>query len=143
MKLLKSFASIGSSVKKVDYKKFTANTELDHNIIIHFDNDKSVQIVAIGDCCSISYIVKLKGMPFSKLNNKVIKSIKEIKNKQKIKNAFVDIKPYHFANDPLHDHIINSFHLYEIKLDNGDQFYFGMINASSGYYDGWLEIYLL
>ncbi len=147
MKLLKSLASIGSSVKKVDFTKFNYNKfdyfhdKSNRYITIHFNNDKSIRIVAQSDW-GISYIVKLKGMPFSKLTNKVIKSIKEIKNKQKIENAFIGIKHVDFTNDP--DHEYSKFHLYEIKLeDEDDTFNFGLINASNGYYDGWIEIYLL
>lgn len=138
-KYLKKFSDIDSKVKKVKYIKHAIAHKSEVNIF--FENDKIIKIVPEADCCSISYIVEFPEFPFSKLIGKKIKSVKEIKNKMKIYNAYIDIEPLVFDDDNYDD--FNSYHLYEIKFDNDDTFEFGLINLSNGYYDGWLSIFLL
>ena len=74
---LDSFTHINSKVKTVHYKQH--NEKQWSELKISFENDKKIKIIPIGDCCSISYITKKKGYPFSKLVGKKIKSLKEIK----------------------------------------------------------------
>ena len=137
MKYLESFSKINSKVKKVTYKKHS-------EIKISFENGKKIKIIPVGDCCSISYITKIKGFPFSKLVGKKIKSLKEInlpltllKNKKNTNSLFT---PITFSDM---NHEVNKYHLYEIKFTDNGLFNFGLINASNGYYDGWIEILII
>lgn len=132
MKYLKNFSDINSKVKKVIYKKYSKKNW--GEIKIFFENGKKIRIIPKGDCCSISYIIKFTEFSFSKLIGKKIKSLKEIKNKKKINILYENIKPIQFSEN------INKFHLYEIKFTDNVSFYFGLINSSNGYYDGWIEI---
>lgn len=135
MKYLKSFSDINSKVKKVTYKKY--NKKNWGEIKVFFENGKKIRIIPEGDCCSISYIIKFTGFPFSKLVGKKIKSLKEIKNKKKINSLYKNVKPITFSDI---NHEVNTYHLYEIKFTDNVLFNFGLINASNGYYDGWISI---
>ena len=139
MNYLTSFSEIKSKVKKVVYKKikFDKKGKVKHNgeISILFENKEKIKIIPEADCCSISYLVEFKEYPFTSLVNKQIKSLKETKNKQLIKKLYKNSKTIDFS-----DNDVNKYHLYKIKLNN-KLFYFGLINSSNGYYDGWISIY--
>jgi hypothetical protein len=137
MKYLKSFSDINSKIKKVTYKKYI-NKKNWGEIEVFFENGKKIRIIPEGDCCSISYITKFTGLPFSKLVGKKIKSLKEIKNKKKINSLYKNVKPITFSD--IHNKEVNTYHLYEIKFTDNKLFNFGLINASNGFYDGWISI---
>jgi hypothetical protein len=132
MKYLKNFANINSNVKKVIYKKYKKSNP--GYLEILFNDNIKIKIIPEGECCSISYIVKFKEFQFSKLVNKKIKSLTEITNNSKINKFFENVVPIDLDET-------NTYHLYEITYNNDDLFYFGLINSSNGYYDGWISIY--
>ena len=137
MKYLDTFYNINSKIKKVTHHK-----KVKHRCVeIFFQNGKKIKFIPEGDCCSISCIINFRGFPFSKLIGKKIKSLKEIENEQLIDISFKNINPInHFNNDDENDDDFYRFHLYEITFTDNVLFKFGLINASNGYYDGWISI---
>lgn len=129
MTYLDNFSSIKSPIKKVIYKHT--------GVTISFENKKKIKINPYGDCCSISYIINFKEFPFSKIIGKEIKTLKEVKNKKKIDNLYKNAKLIDYSNT---NDNFNKYHLYEIKFTDKTSFNFGLVNASNGYYDGWIEV---
>lgn len=107
MKYLNSFSDINSKVKKVTYKKYSEKSW--GEIKIFFENGKKIIIIPEGDCCSISYITKFTEFPFSNLVGKKIKSLKEIKNKNKINSLYKNFKSINFSDAK---NGVDTYHLY-------------------------------
>jgi hypothetical protein len=130
MKFLECFSNIDSKVKNI-----VKSTKYCKKIKIFFENNKKITIVANADCCSMSYFHEFNEFQFSLLVGKKIKSLKETKNKKIINSLYKNSKIHIFR-----DNNVNTYHLYEIKFTNNKIFYFGLINASNGFYDGWISI---
>jgi len=89
--------------------------------------------MAIGDCCSVSVFKTFEDKPFSSVVGKIIKGIKDISS---------DDFDYETDDDDGGD--CKSPHLYEMTFKNSDEtFKFLMVNYSNGYYDGWINSYIV
>ena len=98
-------------------------------IIIVLSNDTKIKFIAVGDCCSSSYIEKYEDYDFQNLIGKIITNVKEIELPD----------DYEYKEESSNDYCITP-HLYEIQFkDNEEIFKFLLVNFSNGYYDGWLE----
>jgi len=127
----------------VDFSKFNLPIELitmneDNDILILKTSSYSYQIKAEGDCCSHSVFKTYKDIPFSSLQGKIIKNIKEITNEIEDDDDFnsdtetdgEDGLPYNDCRSP---------HLYRMTFKNSEEpFKFAIVNYSNGYYDGWI-----
>ena len=122
-------------VKKVTFKpysKMTAFGESNELLQLKY-SDKFIIIKAMMDCCSQSYLVQFSEFPFKNIKNKIITKLLLISNEE-LKKIFSNIKLL-----KLQDH--NQLYLYQIKFKSKDEFYFGLVNSSNGYYDGYIELY--
>ena len=89
----------------------------------------------MADCCSTSILFIFDKYPLQNLIGNQIVSLTEIKN---IYNKLFKQKRF------IDDYNVNNFekyHIYQIKLYNKKLFYFGLVNFSNGYYDGFISIY--
>ena len=146
-KLLTNYIDINSEIKSIN--KYTLEEEYDIKFnkktrytLLSFilKNKYTLNILPEGDCCSFSFFVELPYYRFEKLSGETIVNVKEIKNKSIIKK---DIgKQLYKYNEQDIDGDFYRIHLYYIYLKSKKIFKLGMINASNGYYDGWIELYL-
>jgi len=129
----------------VDFSKYNLPIELvemneDDDLLTLKTSSYSYKIKAEGDCCSRSIFKTFKNIPFSSLQGKIIKGIKDISDE-------IDDDDDDFNSDTETDGENNfpynecrSPHLYKISFKNSDEpFIFAMINYSNGYYDGWIS----
>jgi len=94
------------------------------NIVFEFDDQKSLSMVAFGECCSRSFFQEKPGYKFSSLVG------------QKILSLHFDGR-FHTERD---DDCLMTSKSYKFKLENGKDFKFFLINRSNGFYTGWIEI---
>ena len=121
--------------------QFNKMIKLDINCVNNielFYKGKKILIVPIGECCSISYIIQFKKYPFSNLKGKIIKGIYKINDDKLLSKNFKYTRMLK-SSDP--DWNVRKCHIYKIEIENGNDMYFGLVNNSNGYYDGWIEIY--
>lgn len=114
-----NFKNIKANVNNVEFN-YNDNKLLD-SVILKYKTFK-IQLKAVGDCCSESYIdcnIKL----FNKLRNKCISKITYRRD-------------YDIVND---DDEIKTC-IYKIETTDDCSIEFKLINVSNGYYEGWLEI---
>ena len=103
------------------------------NILLFKTSLYTYKYMAIGDCCSVSVFKTFEDKPFSSVVGKIIKGIKEISS---------DDFDYETDDDDGGD--CKSPHLYEMTFKNSDEtFKFLMVNYSNGYYDGWINSYIV
>lgn len=103
------------------------------DILLFKTNLYSYRYMAIGDCCSKSVFKKFQDKDYSTVVGKIIKGLKEI-------NEEFDYDSD--SSDDSDEHV--SPHLYEMSFKNSDEtFRFLMVNYSNGYYDGWINSYVV
>jgi len=120
----------------VDISYDEADDDDSHSLIkIKTDGLKNFDLLAVGDCCSVSHFKKWENAKFESLIGKVIKNCVEIDLPEDYECEDSDL--YGF-NDSL------SPHLYEMTFkDSSETFKFMIVNYSNGYYDGWIEFNLV
>jgi hypothetical protein len=103
------------------------------NILILKTSLYSYKYEAVGDCCSASAFKKFKNNDFTFLIGKIIKGIKEI-----------NLDDTKYESDTDEDLYVITPHLYQITFKNSDEiFKFMMVNYSNGFYDGWINSYII
>jgi hypothetical protein len=112
---LKSFKNSGIITKiVVKYK----------NIVLEFDDQKTLSMVAFSECCSRSFFQEKPGYKFSSLIGEKILSLE------------LDGKIYSNREEEQ----VVKYKSYKFKLANGEDFKFFLVNKSNGWYTGWIEI---
>jgi hypothetical protein len=102
-------------------------------IIIILSNDTKIKFIAVGDCCSSSFIEQYENYDFQNLIGKIITDVKEIELPD----------DYEYKEESNNGYCIIP-HLYEIQFKKTKEtFKFILVNFSNGYYDGWLETELI
>jgi hypothetical protein len=103
------------------------------NILILKTSLYSYKYEAVGDCCSASAFKKFKNNDFTFLIGKIIKGIKEI-----------NLDDTKYESDTDDDLYVITPHLYQMTFKNSDEiFKFMMVNYSNGFYDGWINSYII
>jgi len=101
------------------------------NILLFKTSLYTYKYMAIGDCCSVSVFKTFEDKPFSSVVGKIIKGIKEITSDD-----------FDYETDDDGDCITP--HLYQMTFKNSDEtFKFLMVNYSNGYYDGYINSYIV
>jgi hypothetical protein len=138
LKLVKRFPK--NIVTKVKFNKMKRlDWKCINDIDISYDKKKTLRVVPIGDCCSISYIIQFTKYPFKNLKGKIIKGISEINDEKLLTKNFKYIRLLKSINNPNWD--VVKCYIYKIEIENGKDMYFGLVNNSNGFYDGWIEVY--
>ena len=101
------------------------------NILLFKTSLYTYKYMAIGDCCSVSVFKTFEDKPFSSVVGKISKGIKEITSDD-----------FDYETDDDGDCITP--HLYQMTFKNSDEtFKFLMVNYSNGYYDGYINSYIV
>lgn len=106
-----------------------------YSIILKINENLKFNLIAVGDCCSTSYMRKYKDYDFNSIIGKTIIKIDQIN--------FPDDYIFYETDDYSEKRFNNviSHHLYEISFKETEEtFKMLLLNYSNGYYDGWLEI---
>jgi hypothetical protein len=99
------------------------NIESEPNVLIlYFSKTEYIKLLAQAECCSTSYFEYNVTELEKSLASKSITSI-----------------DFEKSNDESSE---EKRHVIRIALSDGNDYKFGLINRSNGYYDGWLEIEL-
>jgi len=97
-----------------------------HKITFTFEDEMTVSMNAVGECCSYSYFKQVAGYDFQDLiGRKIVKFTSEGPFRSEKRNNYGDIR---------------RFKGYKFLLDNDSDFKFFLINDSNGWYTGWIEI---
>lgn len=103
------------------------------NILILKTSLYSYKYEAVGECCSASAFKKFENNDFTFLIGKIIKGIKEI-----------NIGDTNYESDTDDERYVITPHLYQMTFKNSDEiFKFMMVNYSNGFYDGWINSYII
>ena len=129
-------------VEKVVYKKITQRNVddgvYDNFVELHYPSNM-VAIFPEGDCCSFSYLVEITKYPFKNLKNKKITDIYKVTDKKLIDELY-KYKRFLDLRDSKYNTGEDQSYLYKVDLSSRENFYFGLINSSNGWYEGWIDV---
>lgn len=117
-------------LRRYNYRHYeleeTTNYDCDVIQLSFDDTDIKLRLVAIGECCSNSIFKNTQVLDY-------------IIGKEFIDVCFSNEVDEYDVNENTED---GSIHTVKICL-NGETLYFNLINYSNGYYDGWMELYIV
>jgi hypothetical protein len=123
------FSKYQSPIKELLFNHDDSDYISYREIIIVLSNETKIKFIAVGDCCSSSFIEKYENYDFQNLIGKIITDVKEIELPD----------DYEYKEESNNGYCITP-HLYEIQFKKTKEtFKFILVNFSNGYYDGWLE----
>lgn len=97
-----------------------------HKITFTFEDDVTLSMNAVGECCSYSYFKQVAGYDFQDLvGRRIVKFTVDGPFRSEKRNNYGEIR---------------RFKGYKFILDNDSDFKFFLINDSNGWYTGWIEI---